>query len=91
MPLILNGSKRWGYFSIYTYKRYIYYRWTNLFREGIIRINICDDLDSLKIPKIPKRLPKLIRNEEIKMLFEACDLDTNLGYRNYLLLGILCF
>ncbi len=60
-----------------------------LFREGIIRINICDDLDSLKIPKIPKRLPKLIRNEEIKMLFEACDLDTNLGYRNYLLLGIL--
>ena len=58
-----------------------------LLREKLVEINIFKDLDN--VPKIPKRLPGLIRNEEIKMLFEACDLNTNLGYRNYLLLGIL--
>ncbi len=57
-----------------------------LIKDGIIKENYFKDLDT---PKTPKRLPKIIREEEIKMLFEVCDLDNKLGYRNYCILGCL--
>ncbi len=44
---------------------------------------------SLELPKEPKRLPKIIKEDEIKMLFEVCDLNNKLGYRNYCILGCL--
>lgn len=40
-------------------------------------------------PKVPKRLPVIIKEEEIKALFSTCDLDDKLGYRNYCILGVL--
>ena len=44
---------------------------------------------SLELPKEPKRLPKVIKEDEINMLFEVCDLNNKLGYRNYCILGCL--
>jgi integrase/recombinase XerC len=60
-----------------------------LYRQKMVDLNIFENIDELKRVKIPKRNPQIIGNDEIKMLFEACDLDSNLGYRNYLLLGFL--
>lgn len=39
--------------------------------------------------KNPRRLPKLIKEAEIKMMFQACDVKTTLGMRNYVILEIL--
>jgi len=57
-----------------------------LVKEEIVKENYFKDLDK---PKTPQRNPKLVREEEIKMLFEICDLDNKLGYRNYCILGCL--
>lgn len=57
-----------------------------LVREEILNINF---FDMVEAPKIPKRLPKMIKEEEIRMLFEVCDLTNKLGYRNYCILGCL--
>lgn len=57
-----------------------------LVKEEIVKENFFKDLDT---PKIPKRLPKTIKENEIKMLFEICDLDNKLGYRNFCILGVL--
>ena len=43
----------------------------------------------VETPKMAKRLPKMIKDEEIIMLFEACDLENKLGYRNFCILGCL--
>lgn len=43
----------------------------------------------VEAPKVEKRLPKMITDDEIIMLFEVCDLETKLGYRNYCILGCL--
>ena len=56
------------------------------YKEERIKENYFKDLET---PKIPKRLPKMIKEEEIQMLFDACDLDNKLGYRNYCILGCL--
>ena len=42
--------------------------------------------DGIKAPKSPKMLPKVIKDSEINMLFEACDLENKLGFRNYCIL-----
>ena len=57
-----------------------------LVKEEVLKDNFFKDLDT---PKTPKRLPKVIREEEINMLFDICDLDNKLGYRNYCILGCL--
>lgn len=57
-----------------------------LLKEDLVKANYFIDLE---LPKIPKRLPKIIRDDEIMMLFEVCDLDDKLGYRDYCLLGCL--
>ena len=57
-----------------------------LVREEIIKENFFLDVET---PKIPKRLPKMIKEQEVKMLFEVCDLENKLGYRNYCILGCL--
>lgn len=43
----------------------------------------------IETPKLEKRLPKMITDDEIIMLFEVCDMETKLGYRNYCILGCL--
>ena len=57
-----------------------------LVREEIVKENYFTDLET---PKTPKRLPKIVREKEIKMLFDVCDLENKLGYRNYCILGCL--
>ncbi len=57
-----------------------------LVKEELVKENFFKDLDT---PKTPKRLPKIVREEEIKMLFEVCDLENKLGFRNYCILGCL--
>ncbi|MBE0700987.1 MAG: tyrosine-type recombinase/integrase [Acholeplasmataceae bacterium] len=44
---------------------------------------------SLHIPKVPKKLPKIIADEEIDMLFKSIDRYKPLGFRNYVLLDLL--
>lgn len=43
----------------------------------------------IDIPKIPKKLPSIIHDDEIKRLFESIDVETPLGYRNYVILDLL--
>jgi len=57
-----------------------------LLKEEFVQNNFFENVSA---PKVPKRLPKMIKEAEIKMMFEACDLDNKLGYRNYCLLGCL--
>ncbi len=57
-----------------------------LIKEELININPFLNVDE---PKIPKRLPEIISNNEILMLFNVCDKSNKLGMRNYCLLGFL--
>lgn len=57
-----------------------------LVKEEILDVNYFDNVEA---PKIPKRLPKIINNEEIKMLMDVCDMNDKLGYRNYCIIGCL--
>ncbi len=57
-----------------------------LVKEELIKDNFFEDVEA---PKIPKRLPKIIKDSEIMMLFESCDLNNKLGFRNYCILGCL--
>ena len=54
--------------------------------QGIVKENY---FLSVETPKMPKRIPKDIKNEEILMLLEACDMNSKLCYRNYCLLSCL--
>ncbi|MCR5113811.1 MAG: tyrosine recombinase XerC [Acholeplasmatales bacterium] len=55
-------------------------------KEEMIKENFFEDVE---LPKVPKHNPDLISNNEVRLLFKACDLDTKLGYRNFVLLGCL--
>jgi integrase/recombinase XerC len=57
-----------------------------LMDKRMIDINI---FSTLETPKIPKKLPKIIEDEEIDMLFKSIDRLKPLGFRNYLLLDLL--
>ena len=57
-----------------------------LVKENLFDYNPFDDIDT---PKRAKKLPDLIKEEEIKSLFNVCDLNDKLGYRNYCILGCL--
>jgi len=57
-----------------------------LIQENYIDTNV---FTQIEIPKIPKKLPVIIHDEELKRLFDSIDQTTPLGYRNYLLLDLL--
>lgn len=57
-----------------------------LIKENHIDINIFTLID---IPKIPRKLPKIIQDDEIEMLFKSIDRFKPLGFRNYVLLDLL--
>ncbi|MDE5715750.1 MAG: tyrosine-type recombinase/integrase [Anaeroplasmataceae bacterium] len=57
-----------------------------LLKSGDIRTNFFEEVEA---PKIPKRLPKTIKENEIMMLFNICDQNTPLGFRNYCILEML--
>ena len=57
-----------------------------LVKSGEIDVNIFADLD---VPKLPKKLPTIIDDDEIDMLFKAIDQSKPLGYRNYLIFDLL--
>jgi integrase/recombinase XerD len=51
---------------------------------------ILDPGEVIKLPKKPKRLPKVILNTtELKKIMQAADIRTNQGYRNRVILEIL--
>lgn len=54
--------------------------------ENLIDVNIFENLET---PKIPKRLPKVLTDNEISILFDSIDRTTLLGRRNYLILELL--
>jgi len=61
-----------------------FYEW--LYKEDIVKENYFKNIET---PKKPKRKPEIIKEDEINELFEVCDLDDKLGYRNYCILGCL--
>ncbi|MEC4559066.1 MAG: tyrosine-type recombinase/integrase ['Conium maculatum' witches'-broom phytoplasma] len=44
---------------------------------------------AIPIKKIPKKLPKIISEEDIQTLLDSIDLSKDLAYRNYLILDLL--
>lgn len=67
--------------SLHTFYEY-------LLKEELIKVNPFDGVDS---PKVKKKLPQILDDNEINRLFEICDLEDKLGYRNYCILGTLYF
>lgn len=57
-----------------------------LLDRELIDINI---FQTIKTPKIPKRLPHIIDDEAIDYMFKSIDTNTALGYRNLLILDLL--
>ncbi len=57
-----------------------------LLKNGEVTLNYFDEVEA---PKAPKRLPKMIKESEIEMLFQICDQNTPLGLRNYCILEVL--
>lgn len=57
-----------------------------LIKSNLIDINI---FTSVETPKIPKKLPSIINDDEMDMLFKSIDKSTALGFRNYLMLDLL--
>lgn len=57
-----------------------------MIKEKMIDVNIFEGVET---PKIPKRLPRIISDNDINYLFEAIDTSTLLGKRNYLILELL--
>lgn len=55
-------------------------------KSGDVSANFFDEVEA---PKAPKRLPKMIKENEIEMLFSICDQNTPLGLRNYCILEVL--
>lgn len=54
--------------------------------KEIIEVNF---FSSIETPKNPKRLPKIVKTADLKLMFDACDLNKLLGVRNYLILDLL--
>lgn len=60
--------------------------YNQMIKEKLTDVNI---FESIEVPKPPKRLPKIISDNEINYLFDAIDQSTLLGMRNYLILDML--
>ena len=67
--------------SLHTFYEY-------LLKEDLIKVNY---FDTVEAPKVKKKLPQILDDNEINRLFDICDLDDKLGYRNYCILGTLYF
>ena len=57
-----------------------------LIKVGLIDINIFENVET---PKIPKKLPQIIQDEEIEMIFKSIDRYQPLGFRNYVMIDLL--
>jgi len=57
-----------------------------LIKNKKIDINI---FTTLETPKVPRKLPQIINDDEIEMLFKSIDRFKPLGFRNYLILDLL--
>ncbi|MDR2828630.1 MAG: tyrosine-type recombinase/integrase [Acholeplasmatales bacterium] len=57
-----------------------------LVKNNYININV---FENIKSPKIEKRLPKPISNNEINILFSSIDTTKSMGKRDYLILELL--
>ncbi len=57
-----------------------------LLKNNYVKNNFFEEVNA---PKAPKRLPKMIKESEIEMLFNICDKNTPLGLRNYCILEVL--
>ena len=57
-----------------------------LMLKGYIDINIFDKIET---PKVSRRLPKILEDDEIMMLFKSINRNTPLGFRNYIILDLL--
>lgn len=57
-----------------------------LIDHNLVRVNLFTDIE---IPKIHKRLPKIVGNEEINMMLNAIDTTKPLGERNFLIIDLL--
>ncbi|MBN2300204.1 MAG: tyrosine-type recombinase/integrase [Acholeplasmataceae bacterium] len=57
-----------------------------LVNQKLLDINIFTNLET---PKIPRKLPKIIDDDEIDMLFKSINRYRPLGFRNYVLLDLL--
>jgi tyrosine recombinase XerC len=57
-----------------------------LIQEGLLDRN---PLDAVSSPKVPKRLPRYLRLEEVEALLQAPDLSTPLGQRDRAILELL--
>lgn len=55
-------------------------------RRGNIEVNVTL---SLKAPKMEKRLPKVISDQEINLIYKSIEKDKPLGQRNYLIFDLL--
>ena len=60
--------------------------YTYLLENNMVRTNPFMDVVT---PKIEKRLPSIIDNEEINMMFNVIDTNKPLGERNYLIIDLL--
>src|SRR5690606_35457348 len=56
------------------------------YRVGHIDINITL---ALKAPKVEKRLPKVVSDKEIDLIYQSIDTKKPLGIRNYLIFDLL--
>ena len=57
-----------------------------LVKENYIDINIFEHLET---PKIPKKLPRILEDNEMDMIFKSIDRYKPLGFRNYVMLDLL--
>ena len=57
-----------------------------LFKEHIVEINYFEEISG---DKIEKRLPKVLKHEEIMMMLNSIDKNSSLGFRNYLLIKLM--
>ncbi len=57
-----------------------------LMKNHMIDVNI---FESVEIPKIPKKLPSIINDDEMEMIFKSIDRMKPLGFRNYVMIDLL--
>ncbi len=57
-----------------------------LYEEKLVNENL---FNKIPIPKIPKKLPNILTENELDYLFNSIDITTVLGFRNYLILDML--
>lgn len=57
-----------------------------LIKKGYISVNVFEQVET---PKIPKKLPKTLDDEEVLLLFKTIDKNKPLGFRNYIILDLL--